>query len=219
MFKYNKHTNIITKCNYPSDYLFNVLHPPTINEMCDGNLITIGGMYIDTSISTDKVLIYNTSKDTWSAGPTLPYVVCNHATVVDNRDIYVISGFSITNITNVIRYKDNVWETIAHLEYNRCRHIAVKSGNLIYDIAGDTNDNRYPNIDSYNIHTNQWNTITTDVFNGISKDNTVYDNNTCLFYMYEDSNIYCISLDNYTKILKYSNIKIYHDYTYKFILM
>ena len=32
--------------------------------MCDGNLITIGGAYIDTECKTDKVMIYNTSTDT-----------------------------------------------------------------------------------------------------------------------------------------------------------
>ena len=89
MFKYDKHTNIITKCNYPRDYLFDEDFPPTINEMGDDNLITIGGAYVDTSISSDKVMIYNTSKDTWSAGPTLPYGVCNHASVIDNSDIYM----------------------------------------------------------------------------------------------------------------------------------
>ena len=219
MFKYDKHTNIITKCNYPSDYLFNVLHPPTINEMGDGNLITIGGAYIDTDDDTDKVMIYNTSKDTWSEGPTLPYSVCNHATVVDNRDIYVISGFSNKCITTVIRYKDNVWETMAPLEYNRCRHIAMKSGNIIYAIAGKTSHKIYPNIESYNIQTNQWITIKTDVFNGINKGNTVYDNNEYLFYMYEHSNIYCISFENYTKILKYSNIGLFNCLISKFILM
>ena len=105
------------------------------------------------------------------------------------------------------------------LEYNRRRHIAVKSGNLIYAIGGESSHKIYPNIESYNIHTNQWNTITTDVFNGISKDNTVYDNNTCLFYKYEHSNIYCISLDNYTKILKYSNIGLVKPKSSTFILM
>ena len=211
MFKYNKHTNTITNCQYPNDYLCNEEFPPTINEMCDGNLITIGGTYIDTEVDTDKVMSYNTSTDTWSSGPTLPYIVCNHATVLDNNDIYVISGSSDDFITNVIRYKGDVWESMAPLEYGRQRHIAVKSGNLIYAI-GDTNGgNTVTNIESYNIHTNQWDTINTDVFNDITKDNTVYDSNARLFYMYKDDNIYCISLDNYTSTLKYSNIK-YAEY-------
>ena len=63
MFKYNKYTNTITNCHYPNDYLCNETYPPTINEMCDGNLITIGGVYIGTKCRTDKVMIYNTSTD------------------------------------------------------------------------------------------------------------------------------------------------------------
>ena len=219
MFKYNKHTNIITNCDYPNDYVFIELHPPTINEMCDGNLITIGGEYIDNNIITDKVMIYNTSTDEWSAGPTLPYMVGNHATVIDNSDIYVLSGYSTEQITKVIRYKDDVWESMAPLELGRHRHIAVKSGNIMYAIGGKNGGKLVTNIESYNIHTNQWNTINTNIFNGITKDNTVYDNNECLFYKYEDSNIYCISLDNYTKILKYSNIKHIDIITSKFILI
>ena len=255
MFKYNKHTNSITNCQYPSDYLCNERHPPTINEMCDGNLITIGGAYIDTEVDTDKVMIYNTSTDTWSAGPTLPYVVTNHATVVDNNNIYVISGCSSYGCnTNVIRYKYDVWESMASLEYGIQRHIAVKYGNIIYAISGryydddddddddddmedndnddddddddmedndndDDDDDDISNIESYNIQTNQWNTIQTDVFNGISKDDTVYDNNTHLFYKYKNRNIYCISLDNYTSKLKYSNIGLVNNITTKFILM
>ena len=39
IFKYNKLTNIITNCRYPNDYLFGEGFQPTINEMCDGNLI------------------------------------------------------------------------------------------------------------------------------------------------------------------------------------
>ena len=122
MFKYNKHTNTITNCNYPSDCVFNENYLPTINEMCDGNLITIGGAYIDNNIITDKVMIYNTRTDEWSEGPTLPYVVCNNATFIDNNEIYVISGFSSDGcITKVIRYKDDVWESVAPLEYHRQR--------------------------------------------------------------------------------------------------
>ena len=154
--------------------------------------------------------------DEWSAGPTLPYIVTNHATIIDNSGIYVISGYSTTGcITKVIRYKDDVWESMAPLEHGRQRHITVTSGNSIYAIGVKP----VTSIESYNIKTNQWNTINTDVFNGIHKDNTVYDNNERLFYMYEDSNIYCISLDNYTNILKYSNIGIIDRVTSKFILM
>ena len=220
MFKYNKHTNSITNCHYPSDYLFNEQFPPTINEMSDGNLITIGGIYINTKVDTDKVMIYNTSTDEWSAGPTLLYCVHNHATIIDDNDIYVISGFSSGGcITKVNLYKDDVWESTSPLEYGRQRHIAVISGNIIYAISGYKSQGKLvKHIESYNNHTNQWNTINTDVFNGITKDNTVYDNNTCLFYKYEDSNIYCISLDNYTKKLKYSNIETNTHLT-KFILM
>ena len=219
MFKYNKNTNIITKCDYPNDYLFNEHFPPTINEMCDGNLITIGCTYI-TKVDTDKVMIYNTSTYEWSAGPTLPYVISNHAIIVDTNDIYVISGYSINScITKVMRYKDGVWKSMAPLENGRQRHIAVKYGNNIYAVGGKLGNKLIRNIESYNIHTNQWHTINTDVFNDITKINTVYNNNDCLFYQYENSNIYCISLDNYTQILKYSNIKYIDTKISKFILM
>ena len=212
MFKYNKLTNTITNCHYPNDYVFNEDFPPTINEMYDGNLITIGGKYIDTEVRTDKVIIYNTSTDEWSVGPTLPCGVCNHATIIDDNDIYVIGGCSCDGYINkVICYKDDVWESMAPLENDRQRHIAVKSGNLMYAVGGYKGQGELvTNIESYNIHTNQWNTINTDVFNDIT-DNTVYDSIASLFYMYKDSNIYCISLDNYTRKLKYSNIK-YGEY-------
>ena len=213
MFKYNKLANIIINCQYPKDYLFHVDFPPTINEMCDGNLITIGGTCIDNKVDIDKVMIYNTSTDEWSVGPTLPYGVCNHATIIYNSDIYVIGGYKLDNgcITKVIRYKDDIWESMAPLENGRERHIAVKYGNIMYAIGGKNIGNTVTNIESYHIHTNQWNTINTYVFNDITKDNTVYDSNARLFYKYKDSNIYCISLDNYTSKLKYSNIK-YEEY-------
>ena len=121
---------------------------------------------------------------------------------------------------------------MASLEYGIQRHIAVKYGNIIYAISyrydddddddddnDDDDDDDISNIESYNIQTNQWNTIKTDVFNGISKDDTVYDNNTHLFYKYKNRNIYCISLDNYTSKLKYSNIGLVNIITTKFILM
>ena len=72
MFKYNKHTNIITDCHYSNDYVFNEKYPPTINKIFDGNLITIGGEYFDTKVDTDKLMIYNTSNDEWPAGKKFP---------------------------------------------------------------------------------------------------------------------------------------------------
>ena len=118
-----------------------------------------------------------------------------------------------------MRYKDGVWKSMAPLENGRQRHIAVKYDNNIYAVGGKLGNKLIRNIESYNIHTNQWHTINTDVFNDITKINTVYNNNDCLFYQYENSNIYCISLDNYTHILKYSNIKYIDTKISKFILM
>ena len=218
MFKYNKITNSITNCHYPKDYLFNTEFLPTINEMCNGNLITIGGGYINSSNCIDKVMIYNTSKDKWAAGPTLPYVAVNHATVIDNTDIYVISGYSEDCIGKVIRYRDDVWEYVASLEYDREKHIAFKFGNIIYAISGNTYRKQVPYIECYTILTGQWHTIKTDFFNGIDDLKTVYDNYARLFYMYDDNNIYCISLDNFTKTLAYSNIKPF-DYTSSCLIM
>ena len=218
MFKYNKFTNSIITCNYPNDYLFSKVFPPTINEMCDGNLITIGGRYTDCSV-TDRVMIYNTSTDTWSAGPTLPYVVSNHTTVIDNNDIYVICGFSSQCINKVIRYKDNVWKSRSPIKHGRQRHISCKHGNTIYSIGGRNQINPSSSIDSYNILTNQWHMFNTDVFNGINACNSVYDDNEHFFYMYKDKNIYCISLDNFTKTLKYPNVKLFNNDTCYLILM
>ena len=219
MFKYNKFTNIITDCNYPNDYLFNIDFPPTFNEMCDGNLITIGGIYNNPKVPTDKVMIYNISTDKWSEGPTLPYIVCNHTTVIDYNDIYVISGYSYRCINKVIRYKNNVWKSRAHIKYGRQRHISCKHGNTIYSIGGMNQSDTCHNIDSYNILTNQWNIIKTDIFDGIISSNSIYDNNEHFFYMYKDTNIYCISLDNFTKTLKYSNVKLLNSKSCFLILM
>ena len=219
MFKYNKFTNIITDCNYPNDYLFNTDYPPTFNEMRDGNIIIIGGIYINSMTITNRVMIYNTSLNTWSEGPPLPYKVDNHATVMDNTDIYVISGFCTNCITDVILYRDDEWQRVASLQSGRQVHIAFKRDNLIYAVGGKNFCTSVPNIERYDILTNQWNTIKTDVFNGSNACNSVYDANDHLFYMYENTNIYCVSLDNFTKTLKYSNIEFINNMTSKFIMM
>ena len=86
-------------------------------------------------VSSSEVSYYNIDNDSWSNGQKLPYAICNHATVVDGDDIYVIGG---DNGNKVIRCRNGTWQNLLnHREY----HITKLDGNCIYVHGGNRNDN------------------------------------------------------------------------------
>ena len=206
MLRFNTITNDVTHCSYPHDYLFYIGCGPTVNVTIDGDLITIGGYSNDRSYSC-KVNIYNIDTNSWSECKYLPYGVCSHATVVVDEDIYVIGGaigiYCITN--NVIRYRDGEWNTLAPLLHVRYGHVALVRDNCIY-VYGDGYGDGALKPECYNITTNVWTSLKTDIFNDVILSNSVYDES--VIYMYFNNNIYSICLYNNDKTLLYSDVNI-----------
>ena len=203
MLRFNTITNDVTRCSYPHDYLFESCCGPTVNVMIDGYLITIGGWSYTRSCSC-KVNIYNINTDSWSAGKSLPYGVRLHATVVVDEDIYVIGGYTDGGYTNkVIRYRGGEWYTLAPLLHSRCDNAALVRDNCIYVYS---NYGGGLNPECYNITTNVWTSLNTDIFNDVRSFNSVYDES--VIYMYSNDNIYSICLDNNDKTLLYSDVNI-----------
>ena len=211
MLRFNTITNDVTHCSYPRDYLFHSGCAPTVNVTIDGDLITIGGYQTNTR-SSCKVNIYNINTDSWSAGKSLPYDVGGHATVVVDEDIYVIGGDTDSGVTNtVIRYRGGKWHTLAPLLHARHYHAALVRDNCIY-VYGSNVGGLKP--ECYNITTNVWTSLNTDIFNDVTSYNSVYDES--VIYMNSNNNIYSICLYNNDKTLLYSDVNISH---YCLILM
>ena len=205
MLRCNTMTNDVTHCSYPHNYLFVSGWAPTVNVTIDGDLITIGGYSNDRSFSC-KVNIYNINTDSWSEGKSLPYGVRSHATVVVDEDIYVICGYTDGCVINkVIRYRGEEWNTLAPLLPARGRHVALVRDNCIYVYGG--NGGFKP--DCYNIITNVWTSLNTDICNDVRLYNSVY--NEGVIYMYSNNNIYSIFLDINDRILLYSDGNISND--------
>ena len=209
MIRFNTITNDVTHCSYPRGYLFHSGWDPTVNVTIDGDLITIGG-YQSNNRSSCKVNIYNINTDSWSAGKSVPYGVGDHATVVVDEDIYVIGGItgSCDTTNTVIRYRGGKWHTLAPLLHARHWHAALVRDNCIYVYGGGLKP------ECYNITTNVWTSLNTDIFNDVTLFNSVYDES--VIYMYSNNNIYSICLDNNDKTLLYSDVNISH---YCLILM
>ena len=209
MSKYNTKTNEVTTCSYPDDYLFETDCSPTVNETIDGHLITIGG-YLITNRDSNEVKIYNINTDVWSDGTSLPCGVSDHATVVDDDDIYVIGGECRSGdddhyeFNKVIRYRYAEWNTLEPLLNNRCDHIALLRDTYMYVYGG----NYCGSIECYNIITGVWKSINTDIFDNVYYNNSVCDKNVMYMYDYENS-IYSICLVNYTKTLLYNKDDVY----------
>ena len=204
MLRFNTITNDVTHCSYPHGYLFHSRRAPTVNVTIDGDLITIGGLSNNGGCSC-KVNIYNINTDSWSAGKSLPYGVCYHATVVVDEDIYVIGGDNDSCATNtVIRYRGGKWHTLAPLLHVRCCHAALVRDNCIYVYGSYGGVVLKP--ECYNITTNVWTSLNTDIFNDVRSSNSVYDES--VIYMYSNNNIYSICLDNNDRTLLYSDVNI-----------
>ena len=219
MCVYDKYGCTVTKCAYPDVYLFHPEHPPTINERGNGDLITIGGRHLNSERSSDVVMIYNTVMDEWSTGRRLPYSIANHATVIDDTGIYVIGGYNEKFCTKVICFKHGVWEELAYIEYDRQRHLAITCDDIIFCIGGGNDDHNFPYIERYDPITDQWHIIKTDVFEGMTVDNTVYSSKECVLYTIKGGDVYSTSLNTYSKTLKFSSIYEFNIMTSIFFRM
>ena len=163
-------------------------------------------------------MIYNIRDNEWLNGQDLPYGIDEHATVIGKSDIiYVFGG----NCENLIKYKNGKWIQMKTMTYNKCNHIALQYDNFIYALSGYIKDEAddVPISEYYNISTDIWCDINSKVFDGINKNNCVYDSYEYLLYAYIGKNIYCISMDNFTKSLRYSNIEKINTDVSKLILM
>ena len=206
MFTYNTITNNITNCKYPCNYLFHSNRPPTSNETIYGNMITIGGFH-NNNVRSNIVNVYNIDNDTWSSVTCLPEGVMCHATVIVNGDIYVIGGAHTNSVTNkVIRYRDEVWETLAPLLDTRYGHIASVHDCCIYVYGGYDIPYFSNTCECYDIVTNVWTSIVTNLFNDVILSNSIFDKH--IIYLYHKNNMYTICLDNKTKKLLYTNVTV-----------
>ena len=206
MVRFNTITNDVIICSYPLDYLFDCRFPPTVNETIDGNLITIGGVYNDNCASK-KVMIYNFRNDSWSDRKYLPYGVFEHATVIVDKDVYVIGGYAndSTRLTTLIRYRNGKWIELSPLSNLRSGHVALLRNNYIY-VYGDNNFNL--DAEFYNITTNKWTSFITDIFNGLTHNNSVCDQHVIYMHDSDDNSIYSLCLVNKTKTLLYDSPQI-----------
>ena len=204
LFRYDQIDNNIVVCSYPDGYIFHNIFPPTVNEISDGNLIIIGGGY-DVNSHSDKVKIYNTSIDSWSNGIHLPTILVNHATVVYNKDVYVIGGYADNKNTHLLVYRHGKWVHLTPLCIGRQRHLAILYNECIYVFT----DNRCKmKPECYDIQNDRWSTLETDLYDGVYNSNSIYDNNNYIIYtIYKNDDIYCIDMKYQRKKLLYSNCK------------
>ena len=193
MVKFDTSLNIIVNCAFPFEYIHNEkIHHPSISETSDGNLLTIGGF-------STICKVYNIDKDVWTEFKSLPYIVRNHATITDGQDIYVLGGY---NTNKLLRYRNGEWIEMQPLYKNHSCHHAFLYNKQIF-LYGNVG---IPEV--YNISTDKWTTIDTNIFNDINSDNSVYSEYDRMFYMFSVNNIYSLSLENNTKTLLYENVSV-----------
>ena len=210
MLRFNAITNDVTRCSYPHNYLFVLPYVPTFNETIEGDLITIGGYNYNKCISCE-VKIYNINTDSWSEGKYLPYGVDYHTTVVVDEDIYVIGGTTTKDRVSksVIRYRGGEWNTLAPLLFEGQDYLALLRDNCIYVYGGFGILSMVRKPQCYNITTNVWTILHTDVlvwltFIDVRLSNSVY--NESEIYVCSDRDIYSICLKNKYRTLLYSDI-------------
>ena len=195
MYKYNISTEEIDECSYPTNSCFH--YSSSVNEISYDQLVVIGGLR-SIGVYTNEVRYYDIANDSWSKSLNLPYDICNHATVEDGNELYVIGGY---NVTDLRRYRNGTWQTLSPLLNSRQCHIAVLDGNCIYVYGGNG-----INSECYNISTDQWSIIDSDVYKSSKSYNSVIDIDNGVLYTHEDDNVYSISLDNNSKSLFCKNV-------------
>jgi hypothetical protein len=109
------------------------------------------------AVSVDRMAIYNSAGNTWSAGAAMPSISSAHSVASIGTDVYVVGG-SATGAagTSLYRYDTvgNSWSTLAAMPTARQYAAAVGIGGLLYVAGGNTTN--LTTVEIYNPGTNTW---------------------------------------------------------------
>ena len=129
----------------------------------NNRIFLAGGGFWGDDIYTNRVDIYNTSEDSWSAD-TLSEYVTGAAGVSAGNKVFFAGGFGFnngyywSNKVDVYDITTNTW-TKNTLSERRGYISAVHAGNKIYFAGGQKNDGNFlpsDRIDEYDLSTNTW---------------------------------------------------------------
>ena len=131
----------------------------------NNKIFLAGGGFWGDDIYTNRVDIYNTSEDSWSAD-TLSEYVTGAAGVSAGNKVFFAGGFGFnngyywSNKVDIYDITTNTW-TKNTLSERRGYISAVHAGNKIYFAGGQKNDGNFlpsDRIDEYDLLTNSWST-------------------------------------------------------------
>ena len=105
----------------------------------------------------DRMAIYNSGANTWSAGAAMPSISFAHSVASIGTDVYVVGG-SATGVagTSLYRYDTvaNTWTTLAAMTTARQYAAAVGIGGMLYVAGGNTTN--LTTVEIYDPNSNTW---------------------------------------------------------------
>jgi len=125
----------------------------------NGKIYLIGGFNTTTNVPTDKVLVFDPSRKSWSEAAPLPAPRGGHAAIAFGGRIHVIGGGNSQRTLDDHSVYDpatNSWSAAAPLPRSEGSPAAVVFAGKLYSIGGRSGPGDFGNVDVYDPAANAW---------------------------------------------------------------
>ena len=134
------------------------LNAPAAVEL-GGRIYVIGGFNTTTNVPSDRVLIYDPARRSWSEAAPLPAPRGGHAAVVWQGRIHVIGGGNSQSTLadhSVYDPVTNSWSAATPLPRSEGSPAAVVFGGRLYSIGGRSGPDDFGAVDVYDAASKRW---------------------------------------------------------------
>lgn len=130
-----------------------------------GKTVYVAGGIFQPSVwlPTGRFEAFDTTTNTWSTKPSMPYVVHHPGVAADGRFVYVVGGCGIRIIprNEVTRFdpQQNSWTYLSPMPTKRGALGVACIGNFLYAVGGADYNKKYATLERYDIANDTWTTL------------------------------------------------------------
>ncbi|XP_077302607.1 kelch-like protein 5 [Arctopsyche grandis] len=128
----------------------------------DGQVFVFGGCFESYEHTLNSVERYDPGTNTWTYMAAMSTQRYSHEIAVVGMEVYVIGGYSGTNVFNTMEIYDrrqNKWTAAPPMKVERMSFAAVTLGDHIYAIGGRTIKKIESSVERFDIKTQTWTSV------------------------------------------------------------